>query len=288
MVNAGEEYLESMNHLLSLEMDGNSHTFAVKTKLNSTPWTLCLRNDQFNDIDIDLVPAVTVDSNMMTRKLKNRLIRVMHRIGYNNVQEEDIDEKKILAIALKTDSYKFEIDCHQLERELLYDKGCAKMVVRLIKYLRNVRKGPLEKLTSHMIKSIVMEKIMMVEDEYWNNLETAFVECTRLLIQRVKKRKIFDIIFPTFNILKNKIKDETYLDNMNKALANIKTLINDLTQNIDILFYKGACCICNAKFTNSDGSCNEKGMKKHLATVHDIRTWCSGGITCTCIKVCVC
>ena len=80
------------------------------------------------------------------------------------------------------------------------------MVVRLIKYLRNVRKGPLEKLTSHMIKSIVMEKIMMVEDEYWNNLETSFVECTQLLIQRVKKRKIFDIIFPTFNILKNKIK----------------------------------------------------------------------------------
>ena len=65
MVNAGEEYLESMNHLLSLEMDGNVHTFTVKTKLNSTPWTLCLRNDKFNDIDIDLVPAVTVDSRQL-------------------------------------------------------------------------------------------------------------------------------------------------------------------------------------------------------------------------------
>ena len=81
------------------------------------------------------------------------------------------------------------VDCHELERKLLFKKGQAKMVVRMMKYMRNVRKGPLEKLTSHMIKTVVMHKILIVgDDEYWNNLERAFEECTELLIKFIKKR----------------------------------------------------------------------------------------------------
>lgn len=277
---AGEAYLESVGNVLNIEVDDDIYSFKVETKISSTPWTLTLENENFTKIEIDIVPAINVHADMMPRKLKQKIKWITKSIESSNM---DLDDQGVLAISLKTDSYRFEVDCHELERKLLFKKGQAKTVVKLIKYLRNVRKGPLEKMTSHMIKTVVMYKILAVgDDDYWNNLEKPFEECTELLVEFIKRRQISDVIFKSFNILTNKIKDETYLDNMDIALRNISCLLQD--GDIDILFAIGVCSFCNQCFTNPDGDCDEKALKRHLAEEHDIRTWCNGGATCTCTK----
>ena len=50
------------------------------------------------------------------------------------------------------DKEKFQLDFHDLEREILYNRGCVKKVIKLIKYLRDQRGGPMLKLWSHLIK----------------------------------------------------------------------------------------------------------------------------------------
>ena len=58
-----------------------------------------------------------------------------------------------MAISLhKADKEKFELDFHDLEREILYHRGCVKKVIKLMKYLRDQKGGPLLKLWSHLIK----------------------------------------------------------------------------------------------------------------------------------------
>eukprot|EP00092_Neocalanus_flemingeri_P068060 GFUD01083118.1.p1 GENE.GFUD01083118.1~~GFUD01083118.1.p1 ORF type:complete len:399 (-),score=101.42 GFUD01083118.1:185-1381(-) len=278
---AGETYLEEIDHIMQIEVDNQVHRFKVSTKIGA-PWTLTLENKNFSKIDIDMVPAIVLQPDMMQRKLKQKISRIKKKIDAQT-NKCCLENDGILAIALqKTDSYRFEIDCHEIERKLLFQKGQAKMVVRMMKYLRNVRKGPLEKLSSHMIKTVVMHKILAVrDDDYWNNFEKAFEECTELLIRSVKRRNISDVIFPSFNILINKIKDKNYLENMDRAMKNIQLLIHD-DHHIDTLFAVGACSFCYQIFTKSDGTSDEKFLKKHLAMDHDIKTWCSGGVTCTC------
>ena len=50
------------------------------------------------------------------------------------------------------DKEKFQLDFHDLEREILHSRGCVKKVIKLIKYLRDQRGGPMLKLWSHLIK----------------------------------------------------------------------------------------------------------------------------------------
>ena len=58
-----------------------------------------------------------------------------------------------MAISLhKADKQKFKLDFHDLEREILYNRGCVKKVIKLIKYLRDMKGGPMLKLWSHLIK----------------------------------------------------------------------------------------------------------------------------------------
>ena len=58
-----------------------------------------------------------------------------------------------MAIALhKADQEMFEIDFHDLERRILYKKGCAKKVVKLLKYMRDAKGGSFFKLWSHLLK----------------------------------------------------------------------------------------------------------------------------------------
>ena len=58
-----------------------------------------------------------------------------------------------MAISLhRADQQKFELDFHDVEREILYNRGCVKKVIKLIKYLRDQKGGPMQKLWSHLIK----------------------------------------------------------------------------------------------------------------------------------------
>ena len=61
--------------------------------------------------------------------------------------------QEFAAISLhRADQKKFEIDFHEKEREILYNRGCAKKTVKMMKYLRDEKGGSFNKLWSHLLK----------------------------------------------------------------------------------------------------------------------------------------
>ena len=61
--------------------------------------------------------------------------------------------RSFLAISLhRADKEKFELDFHNLERRILFDRGCVKKVIKLMKFIRDTKGGPMMKLWSHLLK----------------------------------------------------------------------------------------------------------------------------------------
>ena len=142
-----------------------------------------------------------------------------------------------------------------------------------------------------MIKTVVMRRIIQIEEtvnheetreEYWKDFQTAFMDCMGLLTKYVNNDKILDVLFPEFNLLRSKIKDRKYRDNMRAALKHVMTILKK--GDFALAFQTGACSLCDDYFTTSSGQADERKLKKHLSSVHNIRTWCTGGANCTCIK----
>ena len=63
------------------------------------------------------------------------------------------ETRSFMAISLhRADKEKFELDFHDLERKILYNRGCVKKVIKLLKYMRDEKGGPMAKLWSHLLK----------------------------------------------------------------------------------------------------------------------------------------
>ena len=74
-------------------------------------------------------------------------------VGITNQYNVSAQNANFMAISLhRADKEKFELDFHDLEREILYNRGCVKKVIKLMKYLRDQKGGPMLKLWSHLIK----------------------------------------------------------------------------------------------------------------------------------------
>ena len=162
----------------------------------STLWSVINVKEDGNLLfEIDLVPAFILgpDNFSENSTAKKNLLRFGEKFG--------LEIKTFLAISLrkvKNIKGRFEIDFHDLEREILSDKENAKKVIRLIKYLRNKSGGQAKELKSFLIKTVVMNKILTESDEYWNNknLDSSFVDCLTSLKNGLKKRFIPDVFYP--------------------------------------------------------------------------------------------
>eukprot|EP00090_Calanus_glacialis_P001530 TRINITY_DN11103_c0_g1_i1.p1 TRINITY_DN11103_c0_g1~~TRINITY_DN11103_c0_g1_i1.p1 ORF type:complete len:309 (-),score=54.24 TRINITY_DN11103_c0_g1_i1:42-968(-) len=161
---------------------------------------------------MDFVPAVILPTSLIkTRECRQRLQLIQARYG-------EI-KKECLAICLhKADPNRFQIDFHEVEQKILEEKGFIKMIIRLIKYLRNVWKEPLNELSSHMIKSVVMKKVLSKNVDYWSthqNLDQNFRECFKELVDSIEEGHVADVVWGgRVNILEVKVKDlrtKTYL-----------------------------------------------------------------------------
>ena len=107
--------------------------------------------------EIDFVPSFKLElENLVTgtradfnnSKLHQQVSQLSDRFGVNNYRP-----RNFMAIALhRADTQKFELDFHDVERDILYNRGCVKKVIRLVKYLRDIKGGPMAKLWSHLLK----------------------------------------------------------------------------------------------------------------------------------------
>ena len=111
-----------------------------------------------------------------------------------------------MAISLhRADNEKFELDFHDLEREILYNRGCVKKVIKLLKYLRDQKGGPMLKLWSHLIKTSTMNLVMEKDASFWSNgnLVNCFVEALTFLTDGLERDYIPDVFFPEVRILRH-------------------------------------------------------------------------------------
>ena len=105
-----------------------------------------------NDIEfeVDLVPAVRMPAGKLYHfsDTSNRIQCLRRRFGGFKDRTNNF-----LAISLhRADKEKFELDFHDLERQILNRRGCVKKVIMLLKYLRDIQMGAMDKIWSHLIK----------------------------------------------------------------------------------------------------------------------------------------
>ena len=101
--------------------------------------------------EIDLVPSLKLELDALTENstLKSHVTSLCQEYGVST------DTRNFMAISLhRADKQMFEIDFHDVERKILYNRGCTKKVIKLIKYLRDSKGKTVEKLWSHLLKVI--------------------------------------------------------------------------------------------------------------------------------------
>ena len=99
--------------------------------------------------EVDLVPSIKFDlCELSSDKTLQR-----HINGLCSKFKIPPENGSFMAKSLpRADKGKFELDFHDIERQILYNRGCVKKVIKLMKYMRDEKGGPMLKLWSHLIK----------------------------------------------------------------------------------------------------------------------------------------
>ena len=150
--------------------------------------------------EVDLVPSLQFGLDIL-----NGNPDVQHHVQAlceeYNVPE---NERNCMAISLhRADKAKFELDFHDIEQRILYNRGCVKKVIKMVKYLRDRKGGSVSKLRSHLLKTSVMHHVLETKSQYWNNanLEKCFVDTLRRLLLGLQESSITNVFFPSVNLL---------------------------------------------------------------------------------------
>ena len=132
---------------ISLTVKFEGKTYRV-TRHEYAPVTLKVVGNGMS-FEVDLVPSIKFDFKALPQdsELKRHVVPLCDEFG---VAEET---RNFMAISLhRADKEKFELDFHDVERRILYNRGCVKKVIKLMKYLRDLKGGPMLKLWSHLLK----------------------------------------------------------------------------------------------------------------------------------------
>ena len=96
--------------------------------------------DDSKTCEIDFVPSFKMElesllngtrADFKNSKLHQQVSQFSERFGGNYYSP-----RNFMAIALpRADEEKFELDFHDVERQILFNRGCVKKVIKLMKYL---------------------------------------------------------------------------------------------------------------------------------------------------------
>jgi hypothetical protein len=100
----------------------------------------------------------------------------------------------------------------------------------IMKYtsIRNVWREPLNVLPSHVIKSVVMQKVLSEDKDYWRrnqNLEENFRECFAELVESVERGFVRDVVWGV-NILEVKLKNPRTMRYLAESLVSLMTVLD--------------------------------------------------------------
>ena len=166
MQSSFDRAVTKINHKVSFE--GQSYRVTRKVGAPINVQVRGLNNDM--NFDVDLVPSISLEykalhtqgcshcgPNVIDRtslgKLHHHVSSLCRQFGCSTCDTCGGSLESFMAISLhKADPDKFELDFHDLERRILFNRGCVKKVIKLMKYLRDIKGGPMLKLWSHLIK----------------------------------------------------------------------------------------------------------------------------------------
>ena len=130
----------------------NGHLYRV-TRHEFAPVTLKVVSlDQMEEpvrFEVDLVPSLQLGLSVLDEnfQLQQRITTLCQEY------QVPLFKRNCLAISLhRADGVKFELDFHDIERRILFNRGCVKKVIKLVKYLRDTKGGSVSKLWSHLLK----------------------------------------------------------------------------------------------------------------------------------------
>ena len=225
---AADESLARLNGKIPF----NGKAYNVKKHSVGVPYTLAVdcKEDNF-ECTIDLVPAVSLQITKLEKEVQAR-VKTINKIFNSRVD-------KCMAIALKpVDKDRFEIDFHDIERDILRWRKIAKMVVMLMKHLRDIKGGPLDKFWSHLLKTVVMNKVIESESRSWwtnlyeqncwdeGNVEKCLIDCMEAWINGIDNG-INDAFFPDLDMMDRLSKFPQAVSNTRQFLRKLKEKISD-------------------------------------------------------------
>ena len=141
---------------LDNEMLYQGRRYRVTREVHAPVTLVIVAEDGSKSCEIDFVPSFKLDLENLVNgtradsnnsKLHQQVSQLNERFGVN------YSPRNFMAIALhRADTEKFELDFHDVERQVLYNRGCVKKVIKLMKYLRDIKGGSMAKLWSHLLK----------------------------------------------------------------------------------------------------------------------------------------
>ena len=135
-------------------------------------------------------------------------------------------------------------------------------------------------LPSHVIKSVVMQKVLSEDKDYWRenqNLEQNFRECFAELVENVERGFVRDVVWGV-NILEVKIKNPRTMRYLAESLISLKTVLD--RSGIDAAFEENqrffSCLRCDPYHTMG------KSPRRHMLENHKWSKYTSyQAATCT-------
>ena len=135
---------------MSLTLDYQGHEYRI-TRQEFAPVTIKVVGNGMS-FEVDLVPSIKYNFDA----LKGNNLLIKHVSDLCNEFGVSTETRNFMAISLhRADKEKFELDFHDVERKILFDRGCVKKVIKLLKYLRDLKGGPMLKLWSHLLKVLL-------------------------------------------------------------------------------------------------------------------------------------
>lgn len=211
---AGDKALTALNWQVVV----NNQEYKVGRSIGA-PYCITISGADGLKISIDIVPSIEFRLSDLPEdgNVRNR-IQEIQRILNNH---EDVG---FMAICLwLADKEKFEIDFHELERKVLYKRGCIKTVIRLLKLIRNKKGGPMNKTWSHLIKTIVMHEVLANPSMDWNerDIVTIFIRVLGKWEEKFKNKRVTDLFFEEMNLMNR-------IDRCDQAVLNTTEHLGEL------------------------------------------------------------
>jgi len=196
----------------------------ITCRKSGPAFTLTFEVEQFGTIDVDLVPTIRFRGELPPGARDYfKYIVINKNPGFLLIPK---GSKR-----LSDDEHLFRIALSETESELILDKGCIKMIIKLFKILRDCQGW--DTIASYHIKMMFITQLMdtyVDATEYWHekNLGKLFMEMLQVFYSSLAEQSLPMIFYPELNLY-----DEINSATMFNICQRVAKMIKDIKSDVD-------------------------------------------------------